>query len=198
MLPLGSMAVYTSPPPVRSPSADRPAEERTAASSARIGVSPALHSATRARAQFPSASSPSCRRRREREVAPPPRHFHERASESRSGDAHFHVDQHLVRFKRRGERAGEEIRRRDPAFCFLRSRPQLPRQRQTMAGISDAGSAWARLPPMVPRLRICGCAICGSASWINGSLFRDRRIAFKLAVARHGADQDSITVRIFH
>ena len=50
---------------------------------------------------------------------------------------------------------------RSPRTDWARSRPPSA---STIAGISDAGSACARLPPMVPRLRICGCAMCGNAS----------------------------------
>ena len=53
--------------------------------------------------------------------------------------------------------------------------PAVPTERASraasasaMAGSSEAGSACERFPPMVPRLRICGCAICGSASAISG------------------------------
>ena len=66
-----------------------------------------------------------------------------------------------------------------------RSRPPSAR---TMAGSSEAGSALARLPPMVPRLRICGCAISGSASVMSGRSRDDERFALKRAIARHGAD----------
>jgi hypothetical protein len=37
------------------------------------------------------------------------------------------------------------------------------------AGSSAAGSAWAMLPPMVPRLRICACATDGSVSAMRGA-----------------------------
>ncbi len=37
------------------------------------------------------------------------------------------------------------------------------------AGSSEAGSACARLPPIVPRLRIAGCATCAIASVSSGA-----------------------------
>ena len=101
----------------------------------------------------------------------------------------FHFHQHLIRLERGGQRADEKVRRVDPSLALRRLRAQPCRRASTtIAGISDAGSACARLPPMVPRLRICGCAICGSASAMSGRCACGRRIAFEVAVTRQRTD----------
>ena len=41
-----------------------------------------------------------------------------------------------------------------------------PSSRHSTAGISAAGSAWTRLPTVVPRLRIVGCATYDNA-WVS-------------------------------
>ena len=52
-------------------------------------------------------------------------------------------------------------------LSMARSIPQL--NASMHAGNSAAGSACARLPPSVPRLRIAGCATCAIASASNGA-----------------------------
>src|SRR5947207_492061 len=47
-------------------------------------------------------------------------------------------------------------------------RTSSPPSAATTAGSSAAGSPWARLPPIVPRFRICVWPICGSASARSG------------------------------
>ena len=64
------------------------------------------------------------------------------------------------------------------------SPPSASRQ----AGSSAAGSANAIEPPMVPRLRIAGWPICGSAVAISGAWLRDLGRAFGLRVAHQRAD----------
>ena len=72
--------------------------------------------------------------------------------------------QHFIRFERSRQRVDEKIGRGHPAFAADAIARALPPSASTIAGISEAGSACERLPPMVPRLRICGCAIWGNAS----------------------------------
>ncbi len=62
-----------------------------------------------------------------------------------------------------------------------------PSARHT-AGISAAGSASARLPPNVPRLRIATCATCGIASASSGAALRHIGGGEHLAVPRQRAN----------
>src|ERR1700744_3548091 len=57
------------------------------------------------------------------------------------------------------------------------------------AGNSEAGSACARLPPSVPRLRIAGCATWALASGSNGASAALSGEIQETAVARQAADR---------
>ena len=46
-------------------------------------------------------------------------------------------------------------------------------------GNSAAGSEWTMLPPIVPRFRICGCAINGTASCSKGTCFSIKELNSK-------------------
>jgi hypothetical protein len=64
------------------------------------------------------------------------------------------------------------VKNSSAAICRSPSGPAIvmraPSARQ-QAGSSEAGSAWARLPPSVPRLRIAACERCGIAAAIKGT-----------------------------
>ena len=55
-------------------------------------------------------------------------------------------------------------------------------------GSSATGSAWARLPPTVPRLRMAGCPTCANASTTQRTALRQERRELRLTLAGHGAD----------
>ena len=90
------------------------------------------------------------------------------------------------------EQALEEIVGLDACACrSARAMSISPPSASRQAGSSAAGSAKAIEPPMVPRLRIAGCAICGIASAISGACLRDVVGAFGLRMARQRADLDT-------
>ena len=77
--------------------------------------------------------------------------------------------QHLVRLERRWVSAPTKNPGLDPALALRRPGAQSAPQRQhDQPAFPRRGRREERLPPMVPRLRICGCAMCGSASWTSG------------------------------
>ena len=157
--------------------------------------------ARRRRRTAPSRASPQRPRASSRhragnaddgEVAAAPRHLHESRRRHRAARLGSSTSISISsRRKRGGERADEEIAaasiQRSPRTDCARSRPPSA---STIAGISEAGSACARLPPIVPRLRICGCAMCGSASAMSGrsAASSDRARGCDSASARRCAD----------
>ncbi len=76
---------------------------------------------------------------------------------------------------------------RDP--CCERS-VRVASSATAAAGSSAAGSAWAMLPPIVPRVRMARCATCPSASGRMGSVVCDLRVVLDRVLTRHGADPD--------
>ena len=87
-------------------------------------------------------------------VAMAARHFLKRPTTPNGRGRKMDLDEQLVGPEIRREKAREELlgfERTPPPWERIRKR--APKARQT-AGSSAAGSAWARLPPKVPRLRI--------------------------------------------
>ena len=72
-----------------------------------------------------------------------------------------------------GSIAVVNVSRKKSRAAISRS-PAAPRQTTVAftasraAGQSDAGSAWATEPPIVPQLRTCGSPIPPETSWISG------------------------------
>ena len=88
----------------------------------------------------------------------------------------------LVGRERGGEQAAEEVGGRDPAHA--RAAPAgraWRRARASAAGSSAAGSAWARLPPSVPRLRIAVWPTWRAASARSGARSRTSGAAARSA-----------------
>ena len=85
------------------------------------------------------------------------------------GEREDDLGDQLSRGKRGRERAEEELLaesvRSAPAVRRTSSAPSA----STTAGMSEAGSAWARLPPSVPRLRTCRSPISAAHSAIAAS-----------------------------
>src|SRR5207247_11478575 len=65
----------------------------------------------------------------------------------------------------------EERARLYPSSPFFPAMTRVASSATAQAGYSAAGSASARLPPSVPRLRIAGCAMCGAAWARSGACF---------------------------
>ena len=172
MLPPGSISLCTSfaASAIRVRVDRRRRQATRLPASAKTGPSPALHRRdARLRAASLRVELHGAGNADHGEVAAAARHFHEAGAGARRRGRQFHFHQHLIRLPARwSARRQKNPPRRSSARRFTDCARNLPPSASTMAGISDAGSACARLPPMVPRLRICGCAICGSASAISG------------------------------
>ena len=86
--------------------------------------------------------------------------LHERPAGARRQRRQRDLDQQLVGLQGGGEEAGEEVARPRPSARRRRAASRKrARSATATAGSSAAGSACARLPPTVPRLRICGWAM---------------------------------------
>ena len=120
-----------------------------------------------------------------RVVAVPPGHLDERRAACRPGSAGKRADDgELAGRPGRLQRADEEVGGGDVRVepCALAT-STLPPVRASTAVISPLGSACARLPTVVPRLRITGCATSRSAcrssgcALVRGLVALDRRRA---------------------
>ena len=113
----------------------------------------------------------------------------ERAPAARPLRGYADRDEDLIGLEGGGEETFEEVGRRNGApprarLCATTSASSA----SATAGNSAAGSAWARLPPMVPRLRIAGWPINGRAAAISGACRLYPVIGFGKALAHHGTD----------
>ena len=89
------------------------------------------------------------------EIAAPPREFLKAEAPPLGPRRQAHLDDDLVRLERRRQRAEEEIGGADRRAFRPEPATEISASQVTaMPGISAAGSACARLPPTVPRLRI--------------------------------------------
>ena len=153
-----------------------------------------------AQQRHPRASC-SARRRRatdrgdagQREVAMPARHLVERAAGARRRQRRDDdLDQQLARLERGREEPGEEVA---PPQSSARRRAlhagSVASSASITAGSSAAGSACARLPPIVPRLRIAACATNGIVSATSGA----SRATRALALERRGAGSSRRSAR---
>ena len=104
------------------------------------------------------------------------------------------LDQHLVRLQRGGEQAGEEVGGGHPALAGGALRRKRARRATATAGSSAAGSAWARLPPSVPRLRICGWAMKGIVLVEQRRHLGHQRVALQPPLPGQGAEAQGAVV----
>ena len=106
---------------------------------------------------------------------------------------HPDLGEQLVGLERRLEEAGEEVRRpRSPARPGPTGRRAMPPRASTTAGRSDAGSAWASEPPMVPRWRTWGSPTWPAAWARIGTWACSRSRVLDVVVAGQGADGDVV------
>ena len=130
-------------------------------------------------------------------IAAPARHFHEagagarlRLAEIRSRPASRRTAISVVSSPWKNADAATS---RSPVDDLSRIRASIA---TASAGSSEAGSACDRLPPIVPRLRICGWAMCGSASANSGQACQEAAVALEVAIARQRADPDRLAARL--